>query len=105
MLERLRMILNVKDQDELLTEILTLAVEKLTTYLGETSVPTQFEWIVIELATQRYNRIGSEGMLSESVDGGSNTYYEDELSPFYKFLDDYKEAKNGNINVKGYKLF
>ena len=99
------MILNVKDQDELLTEILTLAVEKLTTYLGETSVPTQFEWIVIELATQRYNRIGSEGMLSESVDGGSNTYYEDELSPFYKFLDDYKEAKNGNINVKGYKLF
>ena len=105
MLERLRMILNVKDQDELLTEILTLAAEKLTTYLGETSVPTQFEWIVIELATQRYNRIGSEGMLSESVDGGSNTYYEDELSPFYKFLDDYKEVKNGNINVKGYKLF
>lgn len=105
MLERLRMILNVKDQDELLTEILTLAVEKLTTYLGETSVPTQFEWIVIELAVQRYNRIGSEGMVSESVDGGSNTYYEDELSPFYKFLDDYKEAQNGNINVKGYKLF
>ena len=105
MLERLRMILNVKDQDELLTEILTLAAEKLTTYLGETSVPTQFEWIVIELAAQRYNRIGSEGMVSESIDGGSNTYYEDELSPFYKFLDDYKEAKNGNINVKGYKLF
>ena len=99
------MILNVKDQDELLIEILTLAIEKLTTYLGETSLPTQFEWIVIELAVQRYNRIGSEGLVSESIDGGSNTYYEDELSPFYKFLDDYKEAKNGNINVKGYKLF
>ena len=105
MLDRLRMILNVKDQDELLIEILTLAIEKLTTYLGETSVPTQFEWIVIELAVQRYNRIGSEGMVSESIDGGSNTYYDDDLSPFYKFLDDYKDAKNGNINVKGYKLF
>ena len=105
MLDRLRMILNVKDQDELLTEILTLAIEKLTTYLGETSLPTQFEWIVIELAVQRYNRIGSEGMVSESIDGGSNTYYDDDLSPFYKFLDDYKDAKNGNINVKGYKLF
>ena len=105
MLERLRMILNVKDQDELLTEILTLAVEKLTTYLGETSVPTQFEWIIIELAVQRFNRVGSEGMISESVDGHQNTYLDDELAPFYKFLDDYKQVKNGNVNAKGYKLF
>ena len=105
MLERLRLILNVKDQDELLNEILTLVVEKLTTYLGEPSVPAQFEWVIIELAVQRFNRIGSEGISSESVDGGSNTYIVDELSPFYPFLDEYKASKNGNINVKGYKLF
>ena len=105
MLERLRMILNVKDQDELLTEILTLAVEKITTYLGEQSVPTQFEWIILELAVQRFNRIGSEGMSSESVDGNQNTYIDDELTPFYMFLDEYKVSKNGNANVKGYKLF
>ena len=105
MLERLRMILNVKDQDELLTEILTLAVEKITTYLGEQSVPTQFEWIILELAVQRFNRIGSEGMSSESVDGNQSSYIDDELAPFYKFLDEYKASKNGNINVKGYKLF
>ena len=105
MLERLRLILNVKDQDELLTEILTLVVEKLTTYLGESGVPTQFEWIIVEMAVQRFNRIGSEGMSSESVDGNQNTYIDDELTPFYKFLDEYKASKNGNANVKGYKLF
>ena len=105
MLERLRMILNVKDQDELLTEILTLAVEKITTYLGEQSIPIQFEWIIVELAVQRFNRIGSEGMSSESVDGKQSSYIDDELAPFYKFLDEYKASKNGNINVKGYKLF
>lgn len=105
MLERLRLILNVKDQDELLTEILTLVVEKLTTYLGEPSVPTQFEWIIAEMAVQRFNRIGSEGISTESVDGKQNTYIDDELTPFYQFLDDYKASKNGNINVKGYKLF
>ena len=102
MLERLQLILNVYDQEALLVEILTLSSQKLLAYIGETSLPPQFEWIVIELAVQRFNRIGSEGMSSESVDGGSSTYIEDDLSPYYTYLNDYISTQNTG---KGYKLF
>ena len=104
MLERIKLILNVKEQDELLYELISISTEKLLTYLGEKELPQQFEWIVVELAIQRFNRIGSEGMSSESVDGGFNTYVGDELEPFYTILDRYKDEKNGNTHVKGYKL-
>ena len=84
---------------------LVLSNEKIAAYIGQDNCPVELNWITIEMVIQRFNRIGSEGLSSESVDGGSNTYIDDELSPFYKFLDDYKAMQNGNINLKGYKLF
>ena len=104
MLERIKLILGIHDQDELLYELISISTDKLLTYLGVEDVPKQFEWIVVELAIQRFNRIGSEGMSSESVDGGSNTYIEDELTPYYQILEGYKESLGGNSG-KGYKLF
>ena len=105
MLERIKLLLNVTDQDVLLNELITLSNEKIAAYIGQDTCPVELDWVVVELVIQRFNRIGSEGLSSESVDGGANTYIDDELSPFYKFLDDYKAMQNGNINLKGYKLF
>ena len=105
MLERIKLLLNVTDQDDLLNELIVLSNEKIAAYIGQDNCPVELNWITIEMVIQRFNRIGSEGLSSESVDGGSNTYIDDELSPFYKFLDDYKAMQNGNINLKGYKLF
>ncbi len=56
-------------------------------------VPSELEWIVDELTITRYNRLGSEGINSESVEGHSVTFdtrnelgeYESEL---LSFLDD-----------------
>lgn len=104
MLTRVKTILNVQGQDILLEELISLVSEKVFAYIGEHHIPQHLEWIVVELAIQRFNRIGSEGMSVEGVDGNSNSYFEDELTPFYAFLDEYKALKNGNINVKGYKL-
>lgn len=101
MLDSLKLILNVYDQDDLLIEVLTLCSQKLLAYVNETVLPQQLEWIVVELAVQRFNRIGSEGLSSESVDGGSSTYIADELAPFYTYLDDYISTQNTR---RGYKL-
>ena len=39
--------------------------------------PKELEFVLVELAIQRFNRIGSEGISSESVDGKSVSYEDD----------------------------
>ena len=41
-------------------------------------------------------------MSSESTDGGSNVYLDDELSPYYQYLDEFVSS---NGTKKGYRLF
>ena len=101
-LTRIRNILQVNNQDELIENIFDLVNEKVVSYLKVEKVPRNLEWILVELAVQRFNRIGSEGISSESVEGGSTVYIEDELGPYYKFLDEYISTNNTR---KGYKLF
>ena len=101
-LERIKTILQVNNQDELIENIFDLVNEKVVSYLGVGKVPKSLEWILVELSVQRFNRIGSEGISSESVEGGSTVYIEDELAPYYKFLDEYISTNN---TKKGYKLF
>ena len=105
MLERIKLLLNVTDRDDLLNELIVLSNEKIAAYIGQDTCPVELDWITVELVVQRFNRIGSEGLSAESIDGKQSTYIDDELTPFYKFLDDYKAMQNGNINLKGYKLF
>ena len=101
-INKLRVFLGVNNQDELLLEIVSIVKEKILSYLNLEEIPKQLDWIVIELSVSRFNRIGSEGMSSESVDGGSNTYITDELIQYKPYLDDYLKANTQN---KGYKLF
>ncbi|WP_435029301.1 phage head-tail connector protein [Levyella massiliensis] len=46
------------------------------------AVPDALEYIAVELIVRRFNRIGSEGMASESVEGHSATYQENDLQDF-----------------------
>lgn len=50
-------------------------LRRLQSLVPETNhIPTDLEYITIEMAVARFNRIGSEGMVSESVEGHSATY-------------------------------
>ena len=40
-------------------------------------MPKELEFELIELSIQRFNRIGSEGIASESIDGKSVSYDDD----------------------------
>lgn len=67
--------------------------ERLLHRIKDTEIPVELEYIVDEATIRRFNRIGSEGMKSESVEGHSVTYLdEDELAPYESAINDYLEG-------------
>lgn len=71
-------------QDALLTQIIADYTQRVNNYIGKDILPTRLEWIVRELTIIRYNYIGSEGMKSESEEGKSLTFKDDD--PFTQYL-------------------
>ena len=68
--------------------------ERLLIRLDETKIPLSLEYVVDEATIRRFNRIGSEGMKSESVEGHSVTYIDgDELAPYESAIVAYLEEQ------------
>ena len=68
--------------------------ERLLHRIKDTEIPLELEYIVEEATIRRFNRIGSEGMKSESAEGHSVTYIdEDELAPYESAIVAYLEAQ------------
>lgn len=78
-----------EQQDEQLKVIISNVEKELLAMLPtiEGTIPEEIEFIVVEVSTKRYNRIGAEGMTSETQDGRSSSY---ELNDF----DEYKSVLN-----------
>ena len=100
LLNRIKTLLGITDNDELIYEITELTKSKILNYINEVELPLELEFVLVELTIQRYNRIGSEGIVSESVDGKSVSY-EDVFENYKPYLDDYI-SRSGKS--KGYKL-
>ena len=62
--------------------------------IKDTEVPLELEYIVDEATIRRFNRIGSEGMKSESVEGHSVTFddNDDPLAPYEAKIEDYLDG-------------
>ena len=100
LLNRVKTLLQIQDNDELIYEIAEITKEKILNYTNQEELPSELEFVLVELAIQRYNRIGSEGISSESVDGKSVSY-EDDFEMYKQYLDDYLFRTGQN---KGFKL-
>ena len=100
LLNKIKTLLQINDNDELIYEITELTKSKILNYINEVELPLELEFVLVELTIQRYNRIGSEGIASESVDGKSVSY-EDIFENYKPYLDDYI-SRSGKS--KGYKL-
>ena len=80
--------------------------ERLLHRIKNTEIPLGLEYIVEEATIRRFNRIGSEGMKSESVEGHSVTYIDgDELAPYESVIVDYLEALLPDERKKGVVYF
>ena len=100
LLNRIKTLLNVEGNENLIYEIVNITESKILNYINATEMPIELEFVLIELAIQRFNRIGSEGIASESIDGKSVSY-DDDFIGYKHYLDDYISR---NSVRKGYRL-
>lgn len=87
-------------QAKLLENIAALAeariVGRLPAMIGDmlvTETPKELEHIAVEMIVRRFNRIGSEGMSAESVEGHSATYTEADMREFEAAIDAWVDAQ------------
>ena len=104
MLENLKMLLgleNDESKDDLLNLLIKLVTARLSLLLGGIEPPEEMEHIIIDVAIARFNKIGSEGLSSHSVEGESLSFSENDFAPFMSenkaFLDGQKENTRGKV--------
>lgn len=74
-------------EDEALLEIIKDVIKHFKVYVGlpvDAKVEDTWDFIITDVAIKQYNRRGSEGMKSESVDGYSVSY-DESIDDFAKF--------------------
>ena len=100
LLNRVKTLLSITDDNELIYEIVEITKSKILNYINQEELPKELEFVLVEMAVSRFNRIGSEGFASETIDG-KNISYEDDFEIYKKYLDDYLFKTGQN---KGFKL-
>ena len=58
------------------------------------AVPEELSWILSEVVVKRFNRIGSEGMTSEAVEGHSVTFEADDFAEYAGIIDDFYDTSD-----------
>jgi hypothetical protein len=101
MLEKLKALLGVEGKDDMLKSILEITTGRLTLLIGGIEPPEELEHIIVEVSVIRYNRIGSEGLSSHSVEGESLSFNENDFAGYMDeieaFLALHKGSKLGKV--------
>lgn len=105
MLNELKLLLGIApddtSEDDKLRLLISTATARLTLLLGGMEPPESMEHIIREVAIIRYNRIGSEGMASHTVEGESHSFTDGDFAAFadeiQAFLDAQKESARGKL--------
>lgn len=103
MLENLKLMLGIEgsDMDAKLRLILSNTTARLKLLLGGIDPPDEMEHIILEVSVIRFNRIGSEGTTSHSVEGESLSFSADDFAGFsdeiQAFLDNRKDNTRGKV--------
>ena len=89
------------DRDNLLNLLISTATARLKLLLGGIEPPESMAHIIREVAVIRFNRIGSEGMASHTVEGESLSFAEDDFAQFtdeiQAFLDGQQNSTRGRV--------
>ena len=103
MLESIKLLLGIAttDRDALLKQIISSATARLTVLLGGVEPPESLDYIIIDVCIRRFNRIGSEGMTSHTVEGESISFSDSDFAGFegdiQAYLDTQKESARGRV--------
>ena len=106
MLDDLKRMLGLSDQkdeqlDKKLNWILDTTKARLKVLLGGIEPEDDLDYIITEVAIVRYNRIGSEGTQSHTVEGESTSFLSSDFDAYMDDIQAYKEQKNLDISKGG----
>ena len=95
MLENIKLLLNIQDnsKDNLLNYLISNIKQKILSYTNQIEILPQMEYIVEELVVLRYNKLGSEGLQSESFSGISQTFNQDIPQDIKSQLNQFRRLK------------
>ena len=105
-IEKIKRRLGIEDdlQDELILDLVADASAIFMTITNSDEVPEKYTFMVEDVAYKLYNRKGSEGIASESIDGYTAQYssglydeYMDILVRDFNLDDDGSERKAGRV--------
>ena len=103
MLEKILILLGLDNPTQAMTDrietIIGMTEQRLALMLGlpvNSVLPAELSYIVVEVTIARFNRIGSEGLASHTVQGESLSWSDDDFKPY---LDDIQEWLNAQVDV------
>lgn len=92
-LARIKLLLNISDEskDALLGELIDNAEEYVATYCNNANAAGSLSGAVVQMVIQDYNRMGAEGLKSESYSGASFSYQTEYSEDIMKQLRRYRK--------------
>lgn len=105
MLNELKMMLGFSSDDTSVDEKLNLIISaskaRLKVLLGGVEPPESLNYIVRDVSIIRFNKLGSEGMSSHSIEGESQQFTDNDFAGFMDdiqaFLDTQKDSVRGKV--------
>lgn len=103
MKSRVKTLLNISvadaSRDGLIDTLINLSEQKVLPLINADSIPISLEFIVVEMVINRFNRLGSEGINSETVEGIAKTYNSlgNELEPYMAYINEYNKASKAKF--------
>lgn len=99
-IDKTKTLLGILDdqQDKVLSTIQELTVAQFQTLTGAIIVPSDLSWVIVEVMVKRYNRLGSEGLTSQSAEGLSMTFDSSDFEAYASILAKrFKPARKSGV--------
>ncbi|MEC3884586.1 phage head-tail connector protein [Halobacillus sp. HZG1] len=103
--QNVKAILGIDDdlQDQVITILINNTQSHLKLWLkkhaGLDEIPAELTFIIEEMTINRFQKLGSEGMKSEAIEGRSVTYREDDFKSYLSILEPYIPKQDGSGKV------
>ena len=92
-IDDVKALLGIEDEDSKLKVIITLTENRLMALLGADEIPKGLEYIITEVSIARFNKIGSEGVQSHSVEGESMTFNDNDFEAYADDIQAWRDSQ------------
>lgn len=100
MLEDIKELLGIGEDDTSMDSKISIIVlatkSRLKVLLGGLDVPDTLNYIVTDVSIMRFNRIGSEGLSSHTVEGESLSFSNNDFEPYIDDIQAYLDSQKEN---------